>query len=102
VTPDEIPDVQNLNLWLEVNGERVQSSNTSDMIFSIARIVADTSQYVLLEPGEHHHDRNASWCWPWHEAAPILEVRRHDAPGYRRTRHSRTTRRELGATEEQR
>jgi 2-keto-4-pentenoate hydratase/2-oxohepta-3-ene-1,7-dioic acid hydratase in catechol pathway len=52
VTPDEIPDVQNLNLWLEVNGERVQSSNTSDMIFSIARIVADTSQYVSLEPGD--------------------------------------------------
>ena len=45
-------DVQNLNLWLEVNGERVQSYNTSDMIFSIARIVADTSQYVLLEPGD--------------------------------------------------
>ena len=52
VTPDEIPDVQNLNLWLEVNGERVQSSNTSDMIFSIARIVAETSKYVLLEPGD--------------------------------------------------
>jgi 2-keto-4-pentenoate hydratase/2-oxohepta-3-ene-1,7-dioic acid hydratase in catechol pathway len=52
VTPDEISDVQHLNLWLEVNGERVQSSNTSDMIFSIARIVADTSQYVVLEPGD--------------------------------------------------
>ena len=52
VTPDEIPDVQNLNLWLEVNGQRVQSSNTSDMIFSIARIVAETSKYVLLEPGD--------------------------------------------------
>ena len=52
MTPDEIPDVQNLNLWLEVNGQRVQSSNTSDMIFSIARIVAETSKYVLLEPGD--------------------------------------------------
>jgi 2-keto-4-pentenoate hydratase/2-oxohepta-3-ene-1,7-dioic acid hydratase in catechol pathway len=52
VTPDEIPDVQNLGLWLELNGKRIQDSNTSDMIFPIARLVADTSQYVLLQPGD--------------------------------------------------
>ena len=52
VTADEIADVQKLHLWLELNGRRVQDSNTSDMIFSIARIVADTSQYVVLQPGD--------------------------------------------------
>lgn len=52
VTPDEIADVQNLRLWLELNGKRVQDSNTSDMIFTIARLIADTSQYVLLQPGD--------------------------------------------------
>ena len=52
VTADEIADVQKLHLWLELNGRRVQDSNTSDMIFSIARLVADTSQYVVLQPGD--------------------------------------------------
>jgi 2-keto-4-pentenoate hydratase/2-oxohepta-3-ene-1,7-dioic acid hydratase in catechol pathway len=52
VTPDEIEDVQNLRLWLELNGRRVQDSSTSDMIFPVARIVSDTSQYVVLQPGD--------------------------------------------------
>jgi 2-keto-4-pentenoate hydratase/2-oxohepta-3-ene-1,7-dioic acid hydratase in catechol pathway len=52
VTADEIPDVQNLRLWLELNGKRIQDSSTSDMIFSIARLVADTSQYGMLQPGD--------------------------------------------------
>lgn len=52
VTSDEIADVQNLRLWLEWNGKRVQDSSTSDMIFSIARLVSDISRYVLLEPGD--------------------------------------------------
>ncbi|GGD78736.1 fumarylacetoacetate hydrolase family protein [Caballeronia grimmiae] len=52
VTSDEIADVQNLGLWLELNGKRIQNSSTSDMIFSIAKILSDTSQYVALEPGD--------------------------------------------------
>ena len=52
VTPDEIPDAQNLRLWLDLNGKRIQDSSTIDMIFTIARIIADTSQYVLLQPGD--------------------------------------------------
>ena len=52
VTSDEIPDVQNLGLWLELNGERVQNSSTSDMIFTIKKMVSDISQYVILEPGD--------------------------------------------------
>ena len=52
VTPDEIADVQNLRLWLELNGKRIQDSSTSDMIFSVARLIADTSRYVQLQPGD--------------------------------------------------
>jgi len=52
VTSDEINDVQNLRLWLELNGKRIQDSSTSDMIFSVAKIVSDASQYVVLQPGD--------------------------------------------------
>jgi 2-keto-4-pentenoate hydratase/2-oxohepta-3-ene-1,7-dioic acid hydratase in catechol pathway len=52
VTPDEVGDVQNLRLWLELNGDRIQDSNTSDMIFSIAKIISEVSQYVELQPGD--------------------------------------------------
>ena len=52
VTSDEIPDVQDLHLWLELNGERIQDSSTSDMIFTIATLVSDISRYVMLQPGD--------------------------------------------------
>lgn len=52
VTADEIADVQNLRLWLELNGKRIQDSSTSDMIFTVTRLIADTSQYVVLQPGD--------------------------------------------------
>jgi 2,4-didehydro-3-deoxy-L-rhamnonate hydrolase len=52
VTPDEIKDVQNLDMWLDVNGERKQTGNTRTMIFGVAKIVADTSKYVTLLPGD--------------------------------------------------
>jgi 2-keto-4-pentenoate hydratase/2-oxohepta-3-ene-1,7-dioic acid hydratase in catechol pathway len=52
VTPDELGDVQNLALWLELNGERIQNSSTSDMIFKLARIVSYVSDHVLLQPGD--------------------------------------------------
>ena len=52
VTSDEIADVQSLGLWLELNGKRIQNSSTSDMIFTIAKIVSETSRYVMLEPGD--------------------------------------------------
>ena len=52
VTPDEVGDPQNLSLWLEVNGERVQDGSTRTMIFPIARLVAELSRYMILEPGD--------------------------------------------------
>jgi 2-keto-4-pentenoate hydratase/2-oxohepta-3-ene-1,7-dioic acid hydratase in catechol pathway len=52
VTADEIPDPQHLRLQLSVNGVKKQDSNTSDMIFSVARIIADLSAGMTLEPGD--------------------------------------------------
>ena len=50
VTTDEIKDPQNLDMWLDVNGERKQTGNTRTMIYSVAKIIADLSQYVTLVP----------------------------------------------------
>ena len=52
VTRDEVSDVQSLDMWLDVDGVRQQSSNTSDMIFSVAHIVWYVSQFMVLEPGD--------------------------------------------------
>jgi 2-keto-4-pentenoate hydratase/2-oxohepta-3-ene-1,7-dioic acid hydratase in catechol pathway len=52
VTTDEIKDVQNLAMWLDVNGERRQTGNTRTMIFGVAAVVADVSKYMTLLPGD--------------------------------------------------
>lgn len=52
VTADEIPDPQHLRLQLSVNGIGKQDSNSSDMIFSVARIIADLSAGMTLEPAD--------------------------------------------------
>ncbi len=51
-TRDEIPDPQNLNLWLDVDGKRYQSGSTDDMIFGVAHIVSYVSRYMTLMPGD--------------------------------------------------
>jgi 2-keto-4-pentenoate hydratase/2-oxohepta-3-ene-1,7-dioic acid hydratase in catechol pathway len=52
VTTDEIRDPQNLDMWLDVNGERRQTGNTRTMIFGVAALVADVSKYMTLLPGD--------------------------------------------------
>ena len=52
VTKDEIADPQQLHLWLDVNGERMQGSSTADMIFSCAEIVSYVSRFMTLLPGD--------------------------------------------------
>ncbi|MDT8329193.1 MAG: fumarylacetoacetate hydrolase family protein [Roseovarius sp.] len=52
VTPDEVGDVQNLDLSVDVNGERMQSGNSRLMIFTVAQIVAYLSDLMTLEPGD--------------------------------------------------
>ncbi len=52
VTRDAIADPQDIDLWLEVNGERMQTGNTRDMIFGVAYLVAYLSRYMTLRPGD--------------------------------------------------
>ena len=52
VTRDEIADPQNLDLWLDVNGERRQTGNSSRMIFTVAQIIAHLSGFITLRPGD--------------------------------------------------
>ena len=52
VTKDEIKDVQNLSLFLDVNGKRLQSSTTKNMIFKVPHIVWYCSQFFVMEPGD--------------------------------------------------
>jgi len=52
VTKDEIEDPQNLELWLKLNGKIMQSSNTSDMVYSVPFLVSYISQFMTLLPGD--------------------------------------------------
>jgi len=52
VTSDEIPDPQNLDMFLNVNGEPRQSGNTRTMVFGVAEIVSHLSQFMTLMPGD--------------------------------------------------
>jgi 2,4-didehydro-3-deoxy-L-rhamnonate hydrolase len=52
VTTDEIRDPQNLDMWLDVNGLRMQKGNTRTMIFGVAKLVSYCSQYMTLLPGD--------------------------------------------------
>jgi 2-keto-4-pentenoate hydratase/2-oxohepta-3-ene-1,7-dioic acid hydratase in catechol pathway len=52
VTADEVPDPQALDLWLKVNGETMQNSNTADMVFNCAHLVSHCSRFMTLEPGD--------------------------------------------------
>lgn len=52
VTADEIPDPQNLTLWLNKNGEEKQRGNTSHMLFDVKTLIADISSGITLEPGD--------------------------------------------------
>ena len=51
-TRDEIPDPQNLKMWLKVNGETLQKSSTSDMVFDVKTLVSYVSQFMSLLPGD--------------------------------------------------
>lgn len=52
VTTDEVPDPQNLHLWLKVNGRTFQDGNTRDMVFGVYHLVSYISQFMSLHPGD--------------------------------------------------
>lgn len=51
-TPDEVSDIDNLNLWLTVNGQRMQTGNTKTFIFKIPFLISYVSQFMTLLPGD--------------------------------------------------
>ena len=52
VTADEVGDVQNLDMWLDLNGKRMQTGNTKTMIFNVAQLISYVSEYITLYPGD--------------------------------------------------
>ena len=52
VTSDEVPNPQELDMWLELNGKRMQTGNTRTMIFTVAKLVSYLSEFMVLEPGD--------------------------------------------------
>ena len=52
VTKDEVPNVQNLQMFLDVNGKRMQTGTTKTMIFGVTKLVSYVSQFMTLEPGD--------------------------------------------------
>jgi 2,4-didehydro-3-deoxy-L-rhamnonate hydrolase len=52
VTKDEIADVQKLDMWLDVNGARMQKGSTATMIFDVKKLVSYISHFMILEPGD--------------------------------------------------
>jgi len=51
-TQDEISDLDNLKMWLKVNGETRQNSSTANMIFDVATLVSYVSEFITLLPGD--------------------------------------------------
>jgi 2-keto-4-pentenoate hydratase/2-oxohepta-3-ene-1,7-dioic acid hydratase in catechol pathway len=52
VTPDEVGDINDLNLWLKVNGELLQYGNSKELIFKIPKLISYISQFMSLIPGD--------------------------------------------------
>ena len=52
VTTDEIPDPQNLKMWLEVNGKKMQNGSTNTMVYGVNFLISYLSQFMSLQPGD--------------------------------------------------
>ena len=52
VTRDEVANPQNLRLWLELNGERVQNGSTATMVYGVAHLISYLSKFMTLQPGD--------------------------------------------------
>ncbi len=79
VTADEVKNPQNLHLWLELNGKRVQDGNTKTMVSVSPTSWPISRQFFTLMPGDHHHHRHAAGRRHGHEAPALPEARRPHA-----------------------
>ena len=73
VTKDEITDVNNLKMSLDVNGKRMQTGNTSTMIFNVNFIVSYLSKYMSLQAGDIITTGTPPGCWYGNEAPTVFE-----------------------------
>ena len=74
-TRDEIPNPNNLAMWLKVNDEFRQNSNTNEMIFDVADAHQLCERVYDTAAGRCHQYRNTRWRWPRNGSAAILEAR---------------------------
>ena len=75
VTQDEIPDINNLNLVLEVNGKKMQSGNTKNMIFNTNFLISYLSQVYVFATRRFNYHRNPSRSWNGNETTSIFKIR---------------------------
>ena len=75
MTPDEIENVQRLDMWLDVNGKRMQTGNTRTMIFNVAKLVSYVSHFMILLPGDVITTGTPARCGLGHEASDLSEER---------------------------
>ena len=83
VTSDEFKNPSGHRISLRVNGQTQQDSNTADMLFGCAEIVASLSEGLTLEPGDVVATGNSIWCRIRHDSAGLAEERRHSRGGDR-------------------
>ncbi len=95
VTPDEIADVQALDMWLDVNGKRMQTGSTATMIFNVVQIVSYISHFMVLEPGDVITTGTPPGVGLGMKPAALPQGRRRDEPRHRRARRTETDRRRL-------
>ena len=75
-TPDELGDLNNLRLWLTVNGNTMQDGSTSNLVFKIPFFsFLPQSVYDFASRG-YHFNRNAGWCWARNEPTSLSQTRR--------------------------
>ena len=86
VTKDEVPDPQNLPLWTEVNGKRMQNGTTKTMIFGVVKLVSYVSHFITLHAGDVIATGTPPGVGQGVKPEPDLpEGRRHDAAVRRRS-----------------
>ena len=95
VTTDEIADPQELAMWLDVNGERMQSGSTATMIFGVAKLVVRNLAVHDPRTRRRHHHRHAARRRLGQEAAALSQGRRHGFARRRRPRPAGAARRRL-------
>ncbi len=93
VTKDEVPDPQNLNMWCEVDGKRMQDGTTQTMIFDCRKLVSYTSHFITLYPGDIISTGTPPGVGSGKKPTPDLpEARPDDAAIGRRTWRANTAR----------